>query len=555
MSAEVGGQLEALPPRRSLFGPDYRRLAVLLLAAVGVHAWLVAHTAVPARDSLGYSRIALNLDDPEAAHGPGPDAQRIQVLRSYDHPPGYPLAILAVDRVLRHVSPLPTPQRVLLASQLANSLAAVLLVVPMYLTGRILFGRDLGFAAALLFQVLPVPARVTSDGLSEGVYLLAVTVAILLGVRSARKPSVGGFLLCGMATGASYLVRPEGLMTGMAVGVVIVAAGLGRRWPRDAALGRLVALGVGVALVALPYMVVIGKLTNKKSPGVILRPWEEPGRIWVGQPGAHAPGAVAPLFAKWWNPEADEGKCRTLWALGAVWSELIKALHYVAGGLALLALFVHRRQLAHPDLGLWVPVVLGGMSLAMLVYLAARIGYVSERHTVLLVMLCCILGVSAIGPVLRALVQLPVLWRVVPWPDAVPTTFYVTMLVTALPYTLKPMHPQREGHKHVGVWLAANMDDKDWLKDPLAWAEWYAGRTVYRTPVYHNRPEFTYVVCETGKGSPHSRLPLWDEVNQMVKAARDQNCPPVYRWPEDAPPDGPAVEVYKIPYRDPPSGN
>ena len=168
MSAEVGGRLEAVAPRRSPFGPDYVRLGVLFAVAIAIHTWLVAHTAVPARDSLGYARIANNFDDPNKGIEPGQSRQRIEVVRTAQQPPGYPLAVFITERALRKTTDLPRADRSLLATQLANAIAAVLLVVPMYLTGRILFSRNIGFATALLFQVLPVPARVTSDGLSEG---------------------------------------------------------------------------------------------------------------------------------------------------------------------------------------------------------------------------------------------------------------------------------------------------------------------------------------------------------------------------------------------------
>src|SRR5262245_3916238 len=279
MSAEVGGQLETVPPRRSLFGPDYLRIAILLAVGAAVHIWLVAHTSVPARDSLTFARIAVNISNPSAGAEPGEPRQRMDVIRESVHPPGYPIAVWVTLKVLRkvkHHGEAETAEDALLATQIANAAGAVLLVVPLYLIGRILFGRNVGFAAALLFQVLPVPARVTSDGLSEGVYLLVTGVAILLGVRAARRPGIGGFLLCGLATGASYLVRPEGLLVGVAVTVVILCAGLSRRWPRDVALGRLTALGVGVALVALPYMVLIGKLSNKPTEKHLLNPFEDP---------------------------------------------------------------------------------------------------------------------------------------------------------------------------------------------------------------------------------------------------------------------------------------
>lgn len=543
MTAEVGGRLEAVAPRRSLFGPDYLRLAVLLAVAIAIHGWLVSHTAVPARDSMGYARLALNLSDPNAGHEGETPRQRIEVIRTAQQPPGYPIAVWTTEKLLRLVTDLSLADRALLATQVANAFAGVLLVVPLYLTGRILFGRNVGFAAALLFQVLPVPARVTSDGLSEGVYLLVAGVAILLAVRAARRPTVGGFLLCGLATGASYLVRPEGLMVAVAAGVVIIVAGWTRRWPRDLALGRLTALGVGVALVGLPYMVLIGKLTNKPTGDQILNPLEDPrGRIWKDQPMGACPVSRPALFGRWWNPEVDEGRSRVLWAVEATTAEVTKALHYVIAGLAVFGLLAHRRQLFAPDAGMWVLLILGAMSFVLMIYLATRIGYVSERHTLLFVLICCVFAAAALEPLSQVLGHTPVLGRLI-WPKAAPTGLLMALVVTALPYTLKPLHPQREGHKHAGRWLAepGRMQDGDWLVDPLTWAEWYAGRTLYRTVEYKGQPDVIWVVVEEGKTSPHSRLPQWDHARDLIKKGEK-----VYQWPQDAVANEPRVCVYRI---------
>ncbi|HVL11723.1 MAG TPA: glycosyltransferase family 39 protein [Gemmata sp.] len=546
MTDDVGGQLETVAPRRSLFGPDYARLAILLAVGAAVHYWLVAHTAIPARDALAYTRIALNLSHPNAAVVDGPPRQRIEVVRDSIHPPGYPVAIWMTEKLLRGFTDKSLAERGLLAAQVANAIAGVLLVVPLYLIGRILFGRDVGFAGALLFQVLPVPAGMTSDGLSEGLYLLATAVAVLLAVRAARRPGVGGFLLCGLATGASYLVRPEGLLVVFATGAVIVASALTRRWPRDLALGRLAALGVGVALVAVPYMLLIGKLSNKTTSEYLMDPLNKNrGRLglWDVREEGRAAAARGPLFAAWWNPEKDAGTNKQLWAVGAVWSEVAKSVHYVVGALALFGLFARRRQLFAPDPGLWVLVALGSLNLLLLVYLAACAGYVSERHTVLFVMVTCVLAAAAIEPLAHAITAAPVLDRLVLWPKGMPATILLVLVTSALPYTLKPLHAHREGHKHAGLWLAENMKPDDHLIDPLSWAEWYAGKTLYRSAEYKGKPEHVWVVVERGKGSPHSRLPQWEHA---VGVTLDQRRKPAYRWPETAPPEGPAVEVYRL---------
>ncbi len=539
---EVGGQLEVVSPRQSLFRPDYYRIAVLLVVSALVHLWLVAHTAVPARDSLGYARVALNLVDPQAGAEPGQYRQRVDIIRTTEQPPGYPLAVLVCERLLARVVDLPLSDRALLATQVANSVSGVLLVVPLYLIGRILFSRNAGFASALLFSVLPVPTRVTSDGLSEGLYLLIAAVAVLFAVRTARRPGVGGYLLCGLATGGCYLVRPEGLMVAGAAGGVILAFGFTRLWPRDLALGRLTALAVGVALVAVPYMVLIGKITNKPSGRYLTDPMNNiQPRIYPEQTMTVPARVSGPLFAAWWDPQLDRGKNRLIWAVRAVGAETVKALHFGVAVLAVVGLVANRRLLFAPDGGLWVLLVLAGLNVLLLLYLAVSLGYVSERHTVLVVMLASVLAAAALEPLARAVTVLPGLGRWVIWPGATPWVCLVLLVASALPYTLKPLHPQREGHKQAGLWLAGKLGETDHLVDPLTWGEWYAGRTLYRTVEYKGQPEATWVIVETGKTSPHSRLPQWERAREL--AAQGER---VYRWPTDAAPGAFAVEVYRI---------
>ncbi len=546
MGATVGGQLEAVERPRSLFGPDYLRLAALALIAIAVHGWLIAHTALTARDSLGFARLALCFENPTGAPplDNGRPNNTLDHIRAAEHPPGYPLAVWATDAVLGLVSNRPVPERVLLASQLANAIAAVLLVIPTYMIGRMLFSRNVGFAAALLFQVLPVPVRITSDGLTEGVYLLATAVAIMLAVRAVRRPRISAFLLCGLATGVSYLVRPEGLMVAAGPGAVVVWMGFTRRWPRDVALGRLTALCIGVALVSVPYMALIGKFSNKPTIDM-MNPLEgAPGPIYRSGPQAKLAAPSGPLLAAWWNHELDAGKSRELWAFGAVFSEVTKSSHYAVWPLAIFAILALRRKFA-TEPGLWVLVILAAGNLALLVYLAARVGYVSERHTVLLTLLACQLAAAglplfaaAIGQLLPRIERLGV--------RVTAASLLVALVASSLPFAVKPMHSQREGHKRAGQWLAANLTDKDALVDPYSWAEWFAGRTLYRAyETNPKKPKHVFVVLENDKikGSPHSRLPVLPEAKSLA-AQGDSRI--VYHWPENVPEAEAIIYVYKV---------
>jgi hypothetical protein len=542
MNATVGGRLETVERKRSLFGPDYLRLAALALVAVAVHGWLIDHTALTARDSLGFARQALCFDKPGNAppHPDGRPQTAIDLIRAAEQPPGYPLAICAADKVVRRVSDRPLPDRALLSAQIANALAAVLLVVPTYLIGRMLFSRNVGFAAALLFQVLPVPARITSDGLSEGVYLLVTGVAIMLGVRAVRRPGIAAFLLCGLATGASYLVRPEGLMVAAGPGAVALWLGLTRRWPRDVALARITALGVGVALVATPYMALIGKLSNKPTSGE-LDPFAPPRPVYHMQNTQRAT-VGGPLFAEWWNDEKDSGKSQTVWAVGAVLKETSKSGHYVVWPLAIFAAIALRRRFA-AEPGLWVLAVLAACNFALLIYLAARVGYVSERHTVLLTLLACQFAAAGLPLLAAALGEfMPRLGERL-GVRVTAAGILVALAASALPFALKPMHPNREGHKHAGLWLAPRLTPQDAVVDPFCWAEWYSGRTLYRVPHGHNPKESrnTYVILEDAKGTPHSRLPTLQTAKDLAAQGRV-----VYHWPENVPAEQAEVFVYKL---------
>ena len=387
MAAVVGGRIEAVERPRSLFGPDYIRLLALAVVSVAVHGWLIAHTAVTARDGLGFAQEALRLQSPSKANPPDHLKQRenpppavhnaVDVMAAAQHPPGYPVAVWLAGKAVRTAYPADdlVAENYLWAAQLVSGAAALLLVVPTYLLGRMLLGRQAGFLVALLFQVLPVPARLTADALTEAPYLLAVATAVVLGVRAVRRPGVGGFLLCGMAAGAAYLVRVEGLMAAAAVGLVAGWLGLAGRWPRDLAAGRLVALAVGVGLVAGPYVALIGRLTNKPTGNEMLQPFQSPADLLRGLKSSDArPAAGGPLLAASWTVPPGTGVVgRAEPAVREVAKEAAKGLNYLAAGLAVVGVVLVRRRLA-ADPGWAVLVALAGVNGAVLIGLGVK-GY------------------------------------------------------------------------------------------------------------------------------------------------------------------------------------
>src|SRR5262245_30814993 len=158
---------------------DWGRILLVALLALLVRGWLITHTEVSARDSIGFIRYALQFDD-----RPWKD-----VVRSFEQHPGYPVLVWLVSRPVRLIAGGTSCNGMVLSAQLATTFAAVLMVIPVYFLGKTLFNRHAGLVAAALLQCLPVFVRVTADGLSEGPFLLFLASGLFFAVTGLRTRS------------------------------------------------------------------------------------------------------------------------------------------------------------------------------------------------------------------------------------------------------------------------------------------------------------------------------------------------------------------------------
>src|SRR5258708_6849336 len=120
--------------------PDWRFLLLLFLLVLPLRIWLVCTTEVAARDSIGFIRYALQFEQK-----PWQDV----LLGNHQHP-GYPLAIWAVSQPVRAMAGTDA-MTMRISAQLASTMAALALLIPMFYLGKELFNRQVGFWGALLF--------------------------------------------------------------------------------------------------------------------------------------------------------------------------------------------------------------------------------------------------------------------------------------------------------------------------------------------------------------------------------------------------------------------
>jgi hypothetical protein len=532
--AQPGAQ-QAEPPVRRWH--EFTLLALLLLLAAGSRAWLICHTEVAARDSVGFIRYALELErDPWK-----------KVLQNNLQHPGYPAVLLAVSWPVRQLCGGTNAASMQLSAQLASALAGVLLILPMYSLGREIFGHRVAFWGTALFQCLPVSARVMADGLSEATFLLFLTASLWLAVRGMRGRSVAAFAGCGLFSGLAYLTRPEGALMVPAAALVLVAvqfiSAWRRPWPR--ALACLAALLLTATAVASPYVLVNGRLTNKPTPRKLWQPDGDDAPVaWHG---AHGPltASILAIYA----PETL--KDRRLWGVYAIGSEGMKDFHYLAVLPLLIGLWSFRQRLK-ANCAAWVSTMLCALHFLILWRVAVVVGYVSDRHMLVLVLCGAFLAADGVFILGERLALLARRFRAGgaarPVGIAESGTLSVVLLLILLAFglkeALKPLHANRAGHRQAGLWLAEHTSPADPIVDPFCWAHYYAGRVFCegsKPPAPLGYIPTEYVVLEKSPTSEHSRLPTIRQARAL--AARGQV---VYHWPVEKPEAAAKILVYAV---------
>jgi hypothetical protein len=513
---------------------DLPWLAILVVAAVALRGWQLTHTEVASRDSIGYIRIAWRLE-----HQPwGP------VLRSSLQHPGYPLALLAVSHPLRRLLHGDLAYLMQLSAQLTSALASVLLVVPTFYLGRELFGRRIGFWTALFLQCLPVSGRGMADGLSEPLFLLGASAALAFASHGLRRGSPGSFALAGLCSGVAYLTRPEGLLIAALTGVVLLAtqvvAAWRRPWRRTFASAGCLALGAGVMVV--PYAWTIGDITVKPTAQKIV------AGTGIQPPGDHRTAVHGgPLLAVWWQDgdDVNPGQ-RSMWGLLSLLEVLSKAFFFVFWQAALLGLWLLRGRFRQVP-GFWLLALLCGVVGLLLYRVAQVMGYLSDRHTLLIVLAGSYFAMAAIdrtacwvaGQLGRIPLLAPTRWAS---PRCWWFGWFVAAMLLPLPRTLEPLHAERTGFREAGCWLAENTLPGDYVFDPYCWGHYFAGRvfTEGTAGLPAHRPPVYYLVFEESKNK-HTRLREHQAAAKLAPHGKE-----LRRWEVRRGKDPAAVVIYEF---------
>jgi 4-amino-4-deoxy-L-arabinose transferase-like glycosyltransferase len=519
---------------------DLALVALLLVLATGIRAWVVGYTQVPARDSIGFIRYALWLEE---------EGWSWALTHAHQHP-GYPLSVLAVAAPVRHYlgQDCDTMQ---LSAQLASALAGVLLVLPMYFLGKLLLDRSAGFWGALLFQCLPNSGHALSDALSDPLFLLLLATALLFAMQAVRRRAPWRFAVAGVWCGLAYLTRPEGALVLAATGLVVLSCQLLPAWRQP--WRRVLRCGAAMTLAALivgsPYFLTTGCFTNKPSFYKITGTFEEKAeRAEDLPPEAARPAPPGPLLAAVWATWLHDEDSQLPWRLGdglwAVGALFVQCYQYVGWLPVLIGVWWYTgRYRRMPEA--WVLILLFWMDFVVLWRLAVVESYLSDRHVMVLV-LCTVF--QAVAVVRELPYRLAAWWRRPAgarrrWLSAPAWSLLLLLALTGvgLSKTLQPLHGNRAGHRAAGRWLAAHAHPGDAIDDDHCWAHYYAGWVFLERkeiPRPADARRFVVINRSNEKKQP-SHLPTLPE-NEV----RRQGGRVVYHWPENRPADAARVLVY-----------
>jgi Dolichyl-phosphate-mannose-protein mannosyltransferase len=498
---------------------DWLLIGALLLLVLPLRLWLLHNTEVTARDSIGYIRYALQFDKHPWN----------EVVKKNDQHPGYPAMVWLVSIPVRNIDGTVTPENMELCTQLVNLVASLLLIVPMYLLGRQFFDRTTSFWATLLYQYLPISAQLLSDGISEPMYLVLLVSGLLQAVHAIRDKSVWRCALCGVFTGLAYLTRPEGALILPALAVALVGMQLrsGERmaWSRFLACGSIALLAA--MLIGAVYVGATGRISNKPSLNETLRNlWELATRFFLTSDTQAAAGSVHLFGASF--PLADSRWIRLERSVWALISEINQGFHYVAGMVAVIGGCLSFKLLWR-DACFLVLLAFGVLHSLVLIALAMSVGYVSDRHVMILVLIGCFLVIVGLREVPRIFLA----WRK---PSQTPNTpanswkvwlrspcvwFAVLMtalLVFCMPKATQRLHGNRAANHAAGMWLAEHLEEGDLVIDDHSWSNFFAGHVFLEgnEPVLPRRKQPTCYVVTT-----RSRDPLIDEKRQDGVVEKD----------------------------------
>ncbi len=511
-----------------------RFLPLIALLAALLHGIGIVRSPLPAQDGLKFLRVARQFHTQPWG----------QVIRSSDQHPLYP-AMIAATQPLIAVLAGDGADSWRIAAQAVSALASIALLLPLFSLSRALFGEAAGVLSALLFVLLPLPAALGHDTLSDPLSLLLFVSTMALGERALREARLLPAILCGIVSGLGFLTRPEAAIAPLAI-VLTGLIGLrpGQNFVQelgDRRFLRLPVMAVVFLAVVGSYAFVKGEVSEKlalRRAVAIASRHDEPARA--------KPPLPAGLDHPHWDFAAKEESDRQagmsfLEASVRLASRYAEAMGYLLVPLVFWAMWRLRAASGSRLLAVYAVIFVG-----VVIRHSITFGYLSARHTLSLVVLSLPFAGAGILEITRRIRERREA-RGVDTPASRTRRRVVAvgaLLCLGIGVQLyHPPHPSRWGHGAAGRWLAANAGNSDKVLDTRGWATFVSGRP--GLDYWHVKqalidPKLSFVVVGEDERTAPSRR------GETLRAILAYAAEPIISFPEREGGSTVGVRIYRF---------
>ena len=399
------------------------------------------------------------------------------------YPPLYPLLTGLSSLIFRDAE---------VGGKVVSAMAGGLLVVPVYLLMRILYGRGTASVGAFLIAINPTLNYYSTLLLTESTYTLLFMTAVLMGLKALSGVSAT-FILTGLVLGACYLVRPEaiGYLCLMLILAFVDGFSL-KRLPLRRVLFNVAGLAAGFALLASPYILFLrqrtGRWTISDKLHVLTDSGESLERKWFGLAAGRRTTLADRLYAGIYEDDGratEEGPITSSPRdLGRVIGQSIEALKWE------ISYLIH--HMIPPHL-----MVLVGLGLFKTEW--------SQEIYLLLFFVATLIGYALLPGAVEDRLLLPLLPLLLCWaargfeevrgwltrllerinsrafsPEALQAAGMAALLLSLLPWMayvlIRGQLNQLVEHKQAGAWIREHSDTSALVMATNPYAAFYAGR-------------------------------------------------------------------------------
>lgn len=435
-------------------------ISILLAITFCVGIYLISTTVLIAQDGTTFIKYAK-----------GFETSPLKAIKSEYQHPGYPF-LIAVAHKIAKIGGGSSLWSWIYSAQAVALVFRLLAIAVLYFVGKEIVGQRISFWAILILILLPNPARLGSDALSDWPHIFFLVAGFLLLIWAAVSRKWWLFGFSGLAAGMGYLIRPE-----CAQVVVFGTLWLGvqmfwsqRIMSRHKAVFALALLLVGFLVTAGPYMKLKGAVFPKKQL-VQLTPNIQSSEVYEEEIQIRSNSVYTSGFA----PSDVAG------ALGKLVQRISETLMWFFVPALLIGMYEYFRKRNWHEPERFFIIVLIALNLLVMILLYCKFGYMSRRHTLPLVVFTIFyvpVGLEALASWLDEKFSKTVerLFAI----KANTNFWFLVLFVVGIsicgPKLLRPMRIEKQSYRDAARWLVKNTNEEDIIAVSDIRIGFYSGR-------------------------------------------------------------------------------